>query len=54
MNRETAPDYDEYGDVPDSADTTTTDEREDQDDSPLSEIPPGRERTGHGQPGQGR
>lgn len=32
---QTPPDYDEYGDVPDSADTTNTDERPDRDESPL-------------------
>ncbi len=31
----TPPDYDEYGDEHDSADTTSTDEREDLDESPL-------------------
>ena len=29
------PEYDEYGDVPGSADTSDVDEREDQDESPL-------------------
>lgn len=32
---QTSPDYDEYGDEPDSANTTSTDEREDLDESPL-------------------
>lgn len=32
---QTSPDYDEYGDEPDSADTTSVDEREDLDESPL-------------------
>jgi hypothetical protein len=32
---QTPSDYDEYGDVPDSGDTTGTEERPDQDDSPL-------------------
>jgi hypothetical protein len=31
----TSPDYDEYGDEPNSADTSSTDEREDLDESPL-------------------
>ncbi|WP_437422826.1 hypothetical protein [Stutzerimonas chloritidismutans] len=30
-----SPDYDEYGDVPNSGDTTGTDERPDLDESPL-------------------
>lgn len=29
------PDYDEYGDEPESANTTSVDEREDLDESPL-------------------
>ncbi|MGA6097585.1 hypothetical protein ACPESN_06885 [Stutzerimonas marianensis] len=32
---QTPPDFDEYGDVPDSIGTTDTDEREDRDESPL-------------------
>jgi hypothetical protein len=39
----TAPDYDEYGDVPDSGNTSTTDEREDLDESPLSPPAPVRD-----------
>jgi len=35
-DQQTPHDYDEYGDVPDSAKTSTTEEREDLDDSPLS------------------
>lgn len=35
-DKQTPHDYDEYGDVPDSANTTTTEERKDLDDSPLS------------------
>jgi hypothetical protein len=32
---QTPPDYDEYGDVPDAGDTSSVDEREDLDESPL-------------------
>ncbi len=32
---QTPPDYDEYGDVPDSGDTSGTDEREGYSESPL-------------------
>lgn len=32
---QTPPDYDEYGDVPDSGETTGVDERPDLDESPL-------------------
>lgn len=34
-DEEAAPEYDEYGDVPNSIDTTDVDEREDLDESPL-------------------
>lgn len=34
-NDQTPPDFDEYGDVPNSGDTTDVDEREDLDESPL-------------------